>query len=274
MFGIFSSSRSLVSLCSSSVRHTKFIPRLVPNPLLPVTTTTNSLGMWKRYYAKVSAIDLSIGDCILYKGKIVEIISAHHVRHAQSKGLVQAEMRDLLDGRKREERFRSAEQVEVVDIESQKVSFVKKHGGKLEFEKDNTSIRVDESFFGNKVLYLTKGTTIVLKMYEGKPLSFQFLKPLVPIRVKETEFHSKNDQENPRPKPATLQNGCIIKVAPYVNTGDVILVDVEIENFHSRPLDELFPETPLTQKGEEEVEEEEEEEEEEVEEEEKLKKKK
>jgi len=189
-----------------------------------------------RYYSKQSAINLSVGDYILHKGKIMEITSSQHVRHAQSKGLVQTEMRDLLDGKKREERFKSSEQVEVIEIETVKCKFVKRNKKLIECNSQSTyeTINVDENLLEHRAYYLTLGTELLLKIYEGKQISASFFKPSVAVKVQETQPFSKHDQESPRYKPALLENGRRVKVPPYVNSGDVIVLDVNTENFQSR----------------------------------------
>jgi len=115
-------------------------------------------------------------------------------------------------------------------------------------------------FLGSKAAYLQEGMEVFFKVFDGKPLSFNFFKPNITIRVKECNPFEKYAQDNPRSKPATLENGRKIKVPPYVNPGDMIIVDINSETFHMRSNDTSntkFSQDDELDEDEEEIEEEE-----------------
>jgi elongation factor P len=54
------------------------------------------------------------------------------------------------------------------------------------------------------------------------------------VEVAETEHFSKGNQANPTFKPATLTNGETIKVPPFIETGEKVVVDTEEMEYVSR----------------------------------------
>lgn len=54
------------------------------------------------------------------------------------------------------------------------------------------------------------------------------------VEVAQTEHFSKGNQANPTFKPATLANGETIKVPPFVETGEKVVIDTEEMEYVSR----------------------------------------
>jgi len=54
------------------------------------------------------------------------------------------------------------------------------------------------------------------------------------VEVAETERFSKGNQANPTFKPATLANGAVIKVPPFVEIGEKVVLDTEEMEYVSR----------------------------------------
>lgn len=56
----------------------------------------------------------------------------------------------------------------------------------------------------------------------------------VQVEVAQTEHFSKGNQANPTFKPATLANGETIKVPPFIETGEKVVIDTEEMEYVSR----------------------------------------
>eukprot|EP01126_Amoeba_proteus_P060386 TRINITY_DN7986_c0_g1_i1.p1 TRINITY_DN7986_c0_g1~~TRINITY_DN7986_c0_g1_i1.p1 ORF type:complete len:180 (+),score=35.96 TRINITY_DN7986_c0_g1_i1:142-681(+) len=150
----------------------------------------------------------------------------HHTPNLTEK----LEIRDIVDGKKKEERFRTSEKVEYADLESIVLELKSEEDDHFQFTtEDHEPFDIPKSFFGNKSIYLEdEGTEIVVRIYQEKPLTFKFVNPLLPFKVKETR------EDATRSKPALLENGAKVKVPPYVNVGDTVIIDVNKEEFHSK----------------------------------------
>lgn len=57
---------------------------------------------------------------------------------------------------------------------------------------------------------------------------------LLQVEVAQTERFSKGNQANPTFKPATLANGAVIKVPPFVEIGEKVVLDTEEMEYVSR----------------------------------------
>jgi len=192
---------------------------------------------------RVDASELSIGDFLDFEGKVYQLVGTDRVRHnLRGSMYIQGELKDTITGRRHTERFRTEQKVELIDLESVNLFFVEHlANGKLKFRDGNDEeLEADASFFGVASKFFKEGVEIVLRSYEGQNVNYKILDGDVEFEVKETSVWRKGDQDNPRPKPATLDNGQVLKVPVYINTGDRIVVNINADppSFVSRVKDE------------------------------------
>ncbi|CAN6476724.1 unnamed protein product [Victoria cruziana] len=101
---------SLHHSCTRSLRHAATTPRsssILPSAsLLPCWTVIQSRG------AKVLGTDVRLGNIIQRKGRIYQVLKAQHTQHGRGGATIQVELRDVDNGNKVTERFRTDEAVE------------------------------------------------------------------------------------------------------------------------------------------------------------------
>ena len=68
---------------------------------------------------------------------------------------------------------------------------------------------------------------------QGSPLLVRLPKNMV-VQVKETDPPSKGSQANPTFKAAILSNGEMIKVPPFIEVGEKVVIDTEEMIYHAR----------------------------------------
>jgi elongation factor P len=54
------------------------------------------------------------------------------------------------------------------------------------------------------------------------------------VEVASTEHFSKGNQASPTFKPATLPNGEVIKVPPFIESGEKVIIDTEEMEYQAR----------------------------------------
>jgi elongation factor P len=140
---------------------------------------------------------------------------------------MQVEMKNLIDGRKTNVRFRSAETVERVRLDTKDFQFLFHDGDMLTFmDKDNyEQISLPEDLLGDAAEFLQDGMDVVMELYNEKPISVQ-LPDQVEATIVEADAVVKGQTASSSYKPAVLDNGVKVLVPPHITAGTRIVVDV------------------------------------------------
>ncbi len=87
---------------------------------------------------KISGVDIRPGNIIEYEGGIWRAVKIQHTQPGKGGAYMQVEMKNLIDGRKNNVRFRSAETVERVRLDTKDFQFLFADGDMLTFmDKDS-----------------------------------------------------------------------------------------------------------------------------------------
>jgi elongation factor P len=88
---------------------------------------------------------------------------------------MQVELKNLIDGRKNNVRFRSAETVERVRLDTKDFQFLFADGDQLTFmDKDNyDQVSLDRGILGEAAAFLQDGMDVVMELYDERPISVQ-----------------------------------------------------------------------------------------------------
>jgi elongation factor P len=144
-------------------------------------------------------------------------------------------MRNLRNGSKLNERFRSADKVERVRLEQRDQQFLYETDGMLVFMDTDTfeQIELPAEILGERRPFLQDGMTIQIEYYENEALNAT-LPQKVTCTVEETEPVVKGQTAANSFKPAVLDNGVRITVPPFVGQGEEIVVNTETMEYAER----------------------------------------
>jgi elongation factor P len=140
---------------------------------------------------------------------------------------MQVEMKNLIDGRKTNVRFRSADTVERVRLDTKDFQFLYADGDQLVFmdTENYDQIHLPTDLIGEAAAFLQDGMTVLLEMYDEKPISVQ-LPEQVEATIVEADAVVKGQTASSSYKPAMLDNGVRVMVPPHIESGTRIVVDV------------------------------------------------
>ena len=74
--------------------------------------------------AKISANDIRLGGLIEHKGNLWRVLKKSHVKPGKGGAFVQCELKDIINGTKLNERFRSTDKVEKPHVEPRKMQYL------------------------------------------------------------------------------------------------------------------------------------------------------
>jgi elongation factor P len=176
---------------------------------------------------KISGVDIRPGNIIEYEGGIWRAVKIQHTQPGKGGAYMQVEMKNLIDGRKTNVRFRSAETVERVRLDTKDYQFLYRDGEMLVFMDTDTydQVSLPEDLLGEAADFLQDGMQVKLDIYNERPISVE-LPDQVEATIVEADAVVKGQTASSSYKPAVLDNGVKVLVPPHITAGTKIVVDV------------------------------------------------
>ncbi|PPR38027.1 MAG: Elongation factor P [Alphaproteobacteria bacterium MarineAlpha6_Bin4] len=175
---------------------------------------------------KISANEIKIGNILEIDNKLWKVLKLEHTKPGKGGAYVQAELKEISDGTKKNERFRSDENLEKAYLEQKSFQFLYSSGNEYFFmDQDNyEQISIDkEKIISETLPYLKDGINIILELKDEKPINI-ILPETVILEIKEAEAVIKGQTATSGLKPAILENGIKVMVPVHIEEGVKIVV--------------------------------------------------
>lgn len=155
-----------------------------------------------------------------------EVIKTQHVKPGKGGAFNQVELKSVNKGTKRNERFRSSDNVERIILEEKKFNFLFEDDNNCHFMDQITfeQIAVSKEKIGEKTKLLKENLEVTINFFEDKPLSVE-LPISIQCKVISTDAALKGQTVSSSYKPAIINNNYKILVPPFIESGDEIIVD-------------------------------------------------
>ena len=123
--------------------------------------------------AKINGNEIRPGNVIEHQGTIWRAVKVEHVKPGKGGAFAQVELRNLRNGSKLNERFRSADKVERVRLEQKDQQFLYEQDGLLTFMDSETydQIGLPADLLGDRRPFLQDGMTVTVEYYDEDELS-------------------------------------------------------------------------------------------------------
>lgn len=176
--------------------------------------------------AKISGSEIRPGSVIEHDGGLWVAVKTNTVKPGKGGAYNQVELKNLINGTKLNERFRSAETVEQVDLEYKDFSFLYEQGDSLVFMDTESyeQLELQKDFVGERAAFLQDGMMVTVRLYGEKPIGVS-LPDQVVLAITEADPVVKGQTAASSYKPAVLENGIRVLVPPFIAAGERILVD-------------------------------------------------
>ena len=176
---------------------------------------------------KIIATTIRVGNVLQYQNSLWVVVKTAHVKPGKGGAFATIEMKNLIDGRKLNERFRSADTVERVTLEQKKFQYLYEEGDALIFMDSNTyeQISLQKDFVGeDQIRFLQDNMEVEVEFHEERPIGIK-LPDQVTLTVVEADPVVKGQTAASSYKPAKLDNGLRVMVPPFITTGEKVVVD-------------------------------------------------
>ena len=184
---------------------------------------------------KINGNEIRPGNILEHDGGLWIAVKVDHVKPGKGGAFAQVEMKNLRNGSKLNERFRSADKVERVRLEQKDQQFLYETDGMLVFMDQETfeQVEIPADILGERRPFLQDGMVIQVEYHEDEALSAT-LPQKVTCEIVETEPVVKGQTAANSFKPALLDNGVRVSVPPFVGQGEKIVVNTETMEYSER----------------------------------------
>lgn len=179
--------------------------------------------------------DLKVGTKIQIDGDPFVVTWNQHSKQARGGGVMKVKIRNLETGSVLERTFQGADKIEEADVAYRRAQFLYAQGGEYQFMDQETydTVSLMREKLGDAVDYLTDGMEVDLLYFGQNPINIQ-LKPKLTFKVIETEPGVQGDRAQAVMKPATLETGKVVRVPPFINAGDGVVVNTDTGEYVER----------------------------------------
>ncbi|MBI2236188.1 MAG: elongation factor P [Magnetospirillum sp.] len=174
---------------------------------------------------KINANLIRPGNILEHNGRQYSVLKIQLIQPGKGGAFIAVEMRDIRTGTKTNERWRTADTVEKLNVEERECTFL--------FRDDTTLTFMDSESFeqftllndvvGEPAAFLQDGMVVEVDFVEGSPVSVSLPEKVVMTLV-EADPVVKGQTAASSYKPGKLENGLKILIPPFVAAGEKIVV--------------------------------------------------
>ena len=184
---------------------------------------------------RINGNEIRPGYVLEHDGGLWAAVKVSHVKPGKGGAFAQVELKNLRDGRKLNERFRSEDKVEEVRLDNKDQQFLYETDGRLVFMDSETyeQIEIDAELLGDRRPFLQDGMTATVQYFGDEALSVR-IPQKVTCKIVETEPVVKGQTAANSFKPAILDNGVRIMVPPFVGPEEMVVINTDLLEYSER----------------------------------------
>ena len=182
---------------------------------------------------KIDGNQIKVGNILEINNKLWRVIKTQHTQPGKGGAYLQAEMKEIKDGTKMNERFRSSESVERAILDEKEFQYLYSDNDKF-FFMDN--INFDQIEIGKDIIsddqsrFLKENEIITIQLYESQPVSI-ILPDSISFEIVESDAVVKGQTAASSYKPAVLDRGIKTSVPPFIEVGDTIIISTHDSSY-------------------------------------------
>ena len=182
-----------------------------------------------------SIAQLKVGTAIQVDGHPYIISRSQFSKQARGGGVMKTTVKSLLTGNSLPMTFQGNDKIEPAEITYSKAQYLYNQGDEYFFmdSANYEQFSFTKEELDTKAGYLLEGSDVDIQQFEGKPINVQ-LPPKVNLKVIEADPAVRGDTAGKVTKPVTVETGLVIAVPIFINTGDIIRINTETNEYSER----------------------------------------
>ena len=188
---------------------------------------------------KINGNAIRPGMVIEHQGRLWKAVKIQHTQPGKGGAYLQVELKDLRDGTKLNDRFRSSETVERARLDQKQSQYLYADGDMYTFMDNETyeQTALSGDLIGeDQVRFLLENMNVVIESHEGDILGVQ-LPDSVTLEVVEADAVVKGQTASSSYKPAVLENGVKTMVPPHIEAGARVVISTADASYMERAKD-------------------------------------
>lgn len=179
--------------------------------------------------------DVSIGTFLKYNGELVQVVEWQHRTPGNLRAFYQGKMKNMLNGKLVENRFRSGEMVEIVYVEYKNLQFIYPEDTMIVLMDKETfeQIYIPKTMVSSGLEFLKEGMDVKVWFESEQPISAE-APSTVELIITYTEPGLKGDTATNTLKPATVETGAEVRVPLFIGEGDKVKIDTKTGAYMER----------------------------------------
>lgn len=182
---------------------------------------------------KIDGNQIKVGNIIEKNNKLWRVTKTQHTQPGKGGAYLQVEMKELNEGTKMNERFRSSETVERAILDEKICQYLYTDNEKFYFMDNATFDQIEigsDIIDKSQSIFLKENELITIQQYESKPVSI-ILPDHVSFKVIESDAVVKGQTAASSFKPAILERGIRTTVPPFIEVGDVVVINTQDSHY-------------------------------------------
>jgi elongation factor P len=187
---------------------------------------------------KINANLIRKGNILEHNGRQLVVLDTQIVQPGKGGAFIQVDMRDIRSGTKAQERWRTADTVEKLDVQEAECTYLFGDGDTLTFmdQESFEQFTVPRDLVGEPGAFLQDGMLCTVDLIEGSPVSVTLPDKVVCLVV-EADPVVKGQTAASSYKPGVLENGVRVLIPPFVEAGTRIVVNTVDATYVERAKD-------------------------------------
>lgn len=181
--------------------------------------------------------DLKVGTFfIFHDGQPYEVMECHHLKMQQRRPVLQARIKNLINGKNIEHNFAQSDQFEEADISKKNVKFLYAHRDEFWFSEENDPskrFKLDQDVVGNAYKYLKANTLIQALLFNGDVINIA-LPVKMDFKVIEAPPAIRGNTAQGGNKQVTIETKAIVNAPLFIEVDDVIRINTETGDYVER----------------------------------------
>src|SRR5688500_18117989 len=173
------------------------------------------------------ASDIRRGQAVIIEGKLFVVTGADHNTPGNLRAKVQFKLRDVLKGTIQDKRVGATDDIETANLDRRQVEYLySDNDGHVVMDLETYDQQhLPKDLLGDDILYLKPNTQLLALFHDGKAISYEMPKT-VDLLVADTPPGIKGATATNQQKEATMETGLKVKVPPFIEIGETLLINV------------------------------------------------
>ncbi|QSV45239.1 elongation factor P [Geobacter benzoatilyticus] len=182
-----------------------------------------------------SVADLKKGLKITLDGDPYIVTAFEFSKPGKGQALYRTKMRNMINGTSLDRTYRSGETFEPARLEERQMQYLYKEDNHYTFMDNQTfeQVQMSEDAVGDSKNFMIDNIEVDVLMFGEKAIGVS-LPNFVNLRVVQTDPWVKGDTSGSDSKPATLETGYVLRVPPFIEEGEMIVVDTRSGDYSTR----------------------------------------